>query len=584
MSGETRLIVEVVPDVTGIDRTFDYFVPHALLDDPLADVGIGSRVRVDLNGRRIAGWIVSTKPDSKAGEELKPVLKCSGIGPDEAMVELCRWAARRWCVSRLRPFLVTASPQSVVRRAAPKLRTKVVATPRSPAATDLLDGGGGVLRLPPTLDQIPTILSAASLGPTLVVCASVDTSRVMAARLKRSGLSVALMPHDWAGARGGVDVTIGARSAAFAPCPEMASAVLLDEHEESLREERMPTWHAREVLEERCRRAAVPFLLVSACPTAVGAHGRRVLAPSVQREHDAWPYVQVVDRGDQPPWNRSLLSSEVIELARRPTLRMVCVVNTKGHAKLLGCKGCGSLVCCDSCDATMVELEEGRLDCSMCGISRPRICSKCTSTSIVRLRPGVARLREELERAANRPVGELETGDDVVDDSKHDLFIGTNASLLRLRHIEVVAFLDFDRELLAPRFPAHEQAMALLVRAARLVGPRNRGGRIVLQTSLVEDEVVRAARSGLGGILTDAETARRELLDLPPFSALAVVDGEGVEECRQALVDVSGVEVSLHRNRLLVRARNHESLSAVWAGLPARLRSSVRIEVDPVSV
>jgi primosomal protein N' (replication factor Y) len=50
-----------------------------------------------------------------------------------------------------------------------------------------------------------------------------------------------------------------------------------------------------------------------------------------------------------------------------------------------------------------------------------------------------------------------------------------------------VAFLDFDQELLAPRFRAAEQALWLLVRAARLVGPRRAAlgtgaGRVLLQT------------------------------------------------------------------------------------------------------
>ena len=42
------------------------------------------------------------------------------------------------------------------------------------------------------------------------------------------------MPDDWAAAMGGVDVVIGPRSAAWAPCPDMASAVVIDEHDEAL--------------------------------------------------------------------------------------------------------------------------------------------------------------------------------------------------------------------------------------------------------------------------------------------------------------------------------------------------------------
>lgn len=580
MTGDPLLVVEVVPDVTGIDKTFDYSVPAEFA----ADVEVGSRVRIDLNGRRVGGWVVRTRHEFAEDFALKPILKWSGLGPDADLVDVCRWAAIRWCVPRLRPFLVTASPQTMVARAAPVRRSKVVAEPSSPAATDLLSGSGGVLRLPPTADQLPTILSAARVGPTLVVCASADAARILFARLKRAGISVALMPGDWASARGGVDVVIGARSAAFAPCPGLAAAVLLDEHEDSLQEERMPTWHARDVLDERCRRAGAPLLVVSPCPTAVGSLGRRLLAPPLERERAAWSECEVVDRSDEPPWSRSLLSSKVIAVARESSQRLLCIINTKGVAKLLGCRSCEALVRCERCESTMSELSEGRLDCTMCGSSRPRVCSACSSTDLVRLRPGITRLRGELERAANRPVGQVEANDERYDDSSHDVFIGTSAALGRLRHIDVVAFLDFDRELLAPRFKAHEQAMSLLVRASRLVGSRKSGGRVLIQTSLVDHDVVRSAVEGNCSLFAEAELRRRKDLNLPPFSVLALVEGDGSSKCEQYLSSSPEISMARHRDALLLRAPDHGVLSEAWLGVPIEVRSSVRIEVDPISM
>ncbi|MFN5604510.1 MAG: hypothetical protein ACK49V_08165 [Actinomycetes bacterium] len=90
--------------------------------------------------------------------------------------------------------------------------------------------------------------------------------------------------------------------------------------------------------------------------------------------------------------------------------------------------------------------------------------SSTTSESLLaRLRPGVSRLRDELEAAAQRDVVSVVANkdSDVVDDSAADVFVGTEAVLHRVRRIDVVAFLDFDSELLAPRYRAAEQAMAL---------------------------------------------------------------------------------------------------------------------------
>jgi primosomal protein N' (replication factor Y) len=200
----------------------------------------------------------------------------------------------------------------------------------------------------------------------------------------------------------------------------------------------------------------------------------------------------------------------------------------------------------------------------------------------------VSRLREELERAANRPVTEVVAGgtstDGDFDTAGHDVFIGTSATLHRLHRVDVVAFIDFDRELLAPRFLAHEQAMALLAKAARLIGPRSGGGRILLQTTLGDHEVVRAALEGDVSILSVADLHRRQSLGLPPFSALALVEGDGVLECETALSGVEGVSVSRHRDHLLIRTATHQDLSAAWMAIPQAVRSTVRIEVDPVSV
>lgn len=576
------IIAGVVPDLTGLDRVFDYVVPAELV----AVIEIGSKVRVSLNGRRVGGWVVSLGSPSQglAVDKLKSIDKSSGIGPDAEMLDLCRWASVRWCALRLRPFLVTASPHTVVTRPAPLRRTKVLAEPVSPAATKLLAEGGGVLQLPPSADHMPTLLAAARIGPALVVCASVDSANVLAHRLRRAGISVALMPEEWALARGGVDIVIGARAAAFAPCPELKVAVVLDEHEESLQEERAPTWHARDVLAERCRRADAPLLLVSPCPSVVGMSGRNVIAPSPERERVAWPHVEVVDQSDLEPWKRSMLSSELIGYLRHADIRVACVLNTKGQARLLACRTCNALTRCEVCQGSMVEEEVGRLDCGACGATRPRICNSCGSSVLSRIRPGVARLRDELEAAAQRDVLAVTAGkekEDTLDDTRADVFIGTEAVLHRVRRIDVVAFLDFDSEMLAPRYRASEQAFSLIARAARLVGPRDRGGRILLQTSMPDHEVVRAAVAGDPSIVSVAEMARRQMLGLPPASAIAIIEGVGAAEYIGEIAKVSGISTSAHRDKWMVRSANHEILTQACANTARLTTSKIRIEVDP---
>ena len=72
------LVARVVPDVTGLDKQFDYLVPEPLR----ARVAVGSLVRVPLHGRRVGGWVVALgAPDPAVPvERLVEVAKCSSIG------------------------------------------------------------------------------------------------------------------------------------------------------------------------------------------------------------------------------------------------------------------------------------------------------------------------------------------------------------------------------------------------------------------------------------------------------------------------------------------------------------------------
>jgi primosomal protein N' (replication factor Y) len=145
---------------------------------------------------------------------------------------------------------------------------------------------------------------------------------------------------------------------------------------------------------------------------------------------------------------------------------------------------------------------------------------------------------------------------------------------------DVVAFLDIDDELLAPRFRADEQALGLLARAARLVGPRAGGGRVLVQTRLPHHEVLEAALYADPGRFTGPAMARRVELDLPPARALAVVSGPGAQELAAALGTGQGIAVAGPSDgRYLVRAADSDALADALASVPRPPR--VRIEVDP---
>jgi primosomal protein N' (replication factor Y) len=572
-------IARVLPDVTGLDKQFDYLVPDELVDG----IDVGAMVRVELHGRRVGGWVVALDAAPKAVDvaSLKPIAKLTGRGPGAELIDLAGWASTRWAARRLRPFLVAASPPRAVTTVPTARRTAVAPGPSSPATTALLDGGGGVLRLPPRTDLLPMLLSAVRHGPALVVVPGHEQAAVLAIRLRRANVSVAAMPGDWAAAAGGVDVVIGTRSAAWAPCAGMACAVVVDEHDEALQEERSPTWHARDVVVERCRRAGVPYVLVSPAPTLVAVEeyaADGVVHPPRARERSGWPLVTVVDRRDEEPWKRSLVTSPLIERIRDPARRVLCISNITGRARVLACRTCRALVRCETCDAAVGLDEATRLVCRRCGTERPAVCQVCGAAAFANLRPGVARLREELEAAAARPVAALTGAGAAAEGPDPDaagVVVGTEAALHRMSSADVVAFLEFDSEMLAPRFRAAEQALALVVRAGRLAP------EVLLQTFVPEHPVVRAARRADPSIVVDVERDRRRRLGLPPFGALALVSGQDAGDLVARLpTDVLDVGAT-GDGRFLVRAVDWATMGAAFSAVERPPGRRVRIEVDP---
>ena len=180
-----------------------------------------------------------------------------------------------------------------------------------------------MLRLPPGADRYPLVLAAATAaGNALILCPTVAEAKALAGRLRRSGLAVACVAAERPGASAGAEwakaaagaTVIGARAGAWAPVRDLARIVVLDEHDEVYQGDQAPTWHARDVAIERARRAGVPCLLVSPCPTLEALAWGEVVAPSRGSERRGWPALEVVDcRGDDPTTG-GLYSDRLVDL------------------------------------------------------------------------------------------------------------------------------------------------------------------------------------------------------------------------------------------------------------------------------
>ena len=212
------------------------------------------------------------------------------------------------------------------------------------------------------------------------------------------------------------------------------------------------------------RRAGMPVVLVSPCPSLEALAWAPLVTPSRNAERQGWPALEVVDMRKAPDPARTGLYSDALVRLLRSDARVVCVLNRTGRARLLACVVCGELATCERCGAAVTQ-PSADFECPRCATVRPLVCLRCRKTRFRNLRAGVTRVREELEALAGEEVVDVTADGDELRPAR--VHVGTEAALHRVIDADAVAFLDFDQELLAPRYRAAEEAFALLARAAR---------------------------------------------------------------------------------------------------------------------
>jgi primosomal protein N' (replication factor Y) len=370
---------------------------------------------------------------------------------------------------------------------------------------------------------------------------------------------------------------VGARGAAFAPVPLVSGAVVIDGDDEAYRSQAAPTWHAVDVVVERCREANAPWWVSSPLPSPwLESFGAMASAAD---EDQGWPRVEVADRRLADP-RQGVLSEIALREAHRALsgdepVAVAIVLQRLGRGRLLACASCGELARCAICARAEHEVD-GRLACDVHLEGRERFCAKCGSTKLKVVRSGVTTLARDVAAQLGQDVTEITAASEPGATTR--VVVGTEAVFARVRRAAVVVFVDFDQYLLSPRSRGRRDAISAVARAGRLSGSRRDGrGMVVLQTRRGDDPVVNALVNGRFDEVAHAEREDAEILGEAPFRAHAEISGEGAEQFVAGL-DTSTLSVARVDDGFAVSAVDVETLTAALGALerpPGRLRVAV---------
>jgi primosomal protein N' (replication factor Y) (superfamily II helicase) len=369
--------------------------------------------------------------------------------------------------------------------------------------------------------------------------------------LLHSGLSDGERLDEWRRIRAGeVDIVLGSRSALFAPVERLGLIVVDEEHEGAYKQDRRPTYHARDVAVRLGALNGAAVVLGSATPSVesywLAQRGAYTLVELNERaptgEPDAAPLglppVSVVDlRAELREGNTSILSDPLV-LALEETLargeQAILFLNRRGMASMIICRECGYVVRCTHCDISMtLHASERAVICHYCGRknSVPTVCPVCQSTSIRFFGLGTERVESAVKRrfpAArvlrwDRDTAKTrQTHEDLLRafaERRADVLVGTQmiAKGLDLPAVTLVGVVSADVALFLPDFRASERTFQLLTQVAGRAGRGAQAGRALLQTFNPDHFCIQsAARHDYGGFVS-AEVAARQRYGYPPF-------------------------------------------------------------------
>jgi primosomal protein N' (replication factor Y) len=376
-----------------------------------------------------------------------------------------------------------------------------------------------------------------------------------------SGLSDGERQAMWKALRSGkLRVAIGARSALFAPVERLGLICVDEEHDGSFKQEEGVRYNARDMALLRAHRAAAVCVLGSATPSitslALVDQGRltSLVLPARARSASRLPEVEIVDlrRTGPGPGGERLLSVRLYrELERVMTEKgqAILFLNRRGFSPSLVCDDCGKIAECPHCSValTLHRAHGERLRCHYCDYSapRPQQCEKCAGDQLLEEGAGTERIETVLSellpgaRVArlDRDVAAGAKSEKVLDRMRKgeiDVLVGTQ--MVTKGHdlplVTLVGVLNADSALSFPDYRAAERSFHLFVQVAGRAGRGETPGRVLIQTRQPEHPaIVCAARHDVKAFV-EQELLAREELGYPPFSRLALLRCDAVEEER----------------------------------------------------
>lgn len=382
--------------------------------------------------------------------------------------------------------------------------------------------------------------------------------------LVHSKLSEGERYDTWRRARDGkLNIIIGARSALFAPLPNIGLIVVDECHDSSYYQSEPPYYNAVTAAQEYAKLCGAVCVLGSATPTVeqryTAEHDYIQKLELPNRVTDSsLPPVQVVDmREELRNGNRGIFSRVLAESLAEVISRgeqAILYLNRRGTATYIFCRDCGNTLKCPNCETPLTlhvegqKLKVNQLLCHRCGYTRqmPKTCPSCGGNQIREYGLGSERVEAEIKSMFPQARTLRWDWDTTRQKDAHeiilthfanhqaDILVGTQmlAKGLDLPLVTLVGIVLADVGLNLPDPFASERVFQTLTQVAGRAGRSARGGKVIMQTFTPEHYALQfAAGHDVDGFYERELTYRRQL-GYPPFARLVRLEYRSTDPVR----------------------------------------------------
>ncbi|MEN6640805.1 MAG: primosomal protein N' [Armatimonadia bacterium] len=362
--------------------------------------------------------------------------------------------------------------------------------------------------------------------------------------------------------RGEARIVIGARSAIFAPIPDLGIIIVDEEHENAYKQEQPPRYHGIEAARQRARVSGAVLMLGSATPAleryyeALQPGGLELLNLPARIDDRPMPTIEVIDlRGETllgtgQSFSQRMLDALSDRLAANE--QVMLFLNRRGFSTFVMCRECGYVLRCPECEISLTFHYQGRsCTCHHCDYAQhvPEQCPNCEGYEIKFEGLGTEKVADQITRAFPEAVVARMDRDTIGHKGAYgrilsafaageaNVLVGTQ--MIAKGHdfpgVTLVGVLNADTGLYRPDFRAAEHTFQVLTQVAGRAGRADKPGEVLVQTYNPNHYAILAAcRHDYLGFYRQ-ELAGRERNAYPPFISLARVVFAAEDENRAVL-------------------------------------------------